>query len=249
MRKSSSSILRSQRAARALVSLFLGLVGFVIPLSVSAIDPAGATPAYCPLTSHPYSIAQMTSASYGGYTTVYVVHGSAADWTSGAFVDEELWVGTDNGPPGSNWVEVGYTYGNLTGYTGPGPNWFWADQRPNGGSYNEHLTTFPNPSNYWNQNISVAASYTGSNTWKVYIGGTHQGTSTANPGVSGYLQAGLEACTSSGSSYLNGSVDGSLEWQDYTGAWHSDWPSATGIVDSPAAGAWYINDYVWTNSF
>ncbi len=100
----------------------------------------------------------MYSASFGGADTVYVVSGSAADWSSGKFLDEELWVGTNNGPPGSTWVEVGYTYGAVAGYSGPGPNWFWADMRPNGGGYHEHIPSFPNPTNYMNQNISVAAA-------------------------------------------------------------------------------------------
>jgi hypothetical protein len=192
----------------------------------------------------------MESASFGGYATVYVVQGQVPDYASGGrFIDEELWVGTDNGPPGSYWVEVGYCYGEVAGDYSPGPNWFWADNRPNGGGYHEHIPSLPDPTHYWDQNIPVAAAYAGNNTWNIYIDGTGQGVSTANPGVSDFLQTGLEAFTASDASHLSGSVDGSMKWQDYLGGWHNDWPSATTYVNSPATGAWYITDYVWTNSF
>ncbi len=231
------------------------------PISVAAVaftvvllfpllmfSPASAVTVNC-TSPHCYSTVEWDNTSSGitgGYDTVYVVAGSAADYSSGHFIDEELWVGTNNSNPSTYWVEVGYTYGPVAGYSGPGPNWYWADYRPNG-IYTEHIPSFANPSNYMNQNIAIAAAYSGSSTWTVYIGGTSQGLSTSNPAGSGGLATGLEVYSGNNSSYLNGSVDGSMEWQN--AGWHSYWGSSTyKNITGPTTGGWYTTDYIWTNS-
>jgi hypothetical protein len=189
---------------------------------------------------------------YGGEDEVYVVSGNAADWSSGHFIDEELWVGSDNSKPTVYWTEVGYTYGPVAGYNGPGPNWFWADNRP-GGGYHEHIPPgFQSPNNFLNQSITVAATYAGSSSWSVYIAGFLAGTSTSNPGVSGGLATGLEVYSGNNSSYLNQSNDGYMDWFNSSGTRENGWGSGTyvfgGGVSPPLTGGWYITDDVWVNS-
>ena len=239
--------MKQMHAGSVTVGLFavVGLVAGPLALSASAVTVNCWNP-------HCYSTAEWDSGGiYGGFDTVYVVNGSAADWSAGGHVNETLWVGTDNAAPiqRTYWIEVGYWYGSVAGYSGPGPNWYWADSRP-GGGYHEHIPSgFSSPLNFLNQNISVSASYAGSSTWNIYIAGYSAGVSTSNPGVSDGLLTGLEVRSSSSSSYLNGSTDGSMEWQNSAGTWSSGWGSLTYThVDSPLTGGWYITDHVWTNS-
>jgi hypothetical protein len=97
------------------------------------------------------------------------------------------WTGSDY------WVEVGGLEG--LGYDGNDHNkvWYWADMRPNGGSYHEHYYGSIDQSTY----LQVQVEWEGSSTWSVFGGNgfTLLGNSTSQPnnsGSAGFGTAGTE---------------------------------------------------------
>jgi hypothetical protein len=94
----------------------------------------------------------------------------------------------------SYWVEAGMTAGTVVdgGQTYIGFLQFWADSRPNGGGYNEHLG--PN-TGFLNRYFPVNFAWAGNGNWKVSIDGVLAGTSTANGGNSYGGEAGAEVTT------------------------------------------------------
>ena len=119
------------------------------------------------------------------------------------FVNHEMWVATNNsdGNGPNPFVEIGLKYGYHTPGTNLGLVLFWAE-------YNTNLSVG------WHQiqmaslntNYAVKISYSGSNSWGVYLGGVSQGgTSNFQPCCVGHLQVGGETTTSGAQVTASGS--------------------------------------------
>jgi len=208
---------------------------------------------------HCYSIVETNTSStgYGSFAQIYVENGAAPDWSWGGFLTEELWVFT--GDSDGYWVESGYIYGSVSSngygapwnYVGPGPNWFWADERPDGTYHTHVLTSFGSPLNFLGDPVDVSISYEGSSEWNVYIGGVLAGVSTSNPCCSYDSETGGEAYTFQPTSYLDTTADTNLAWQASQGAaWTSCWPPPYAeYLYTGTTGAWWVTGCDWLNSY
>jgi hypothetical protein len=185
------------RASALLVSASAGvamLVGFTTPAGAITGCPAGTV-------SHCYSIGRMGENWTGNFVPINAISGNlvvnclGVDQTTD-FVNYETWLDTNLNvdPVGAYWVEEGAKLG--IGVTGAdeGFQWFWADNRPNGGGYYEHylgdasLNQFTNVSFYW---------VSGTGNWDVYLGGNYVGESVNNGAFAGGSDTGIEATTAS----------------------------------------------------
>lgn len=238
----------------------VAFVAWLLVLTSDGLSVMGSSSAFAGgpcLSSHCYSEANWTSVAIGVSATLHVTSAAAYDWSSDHFLDQELWAITNTGavcPGGIEcWAEVGITWRNISGnpsYTGPGPNWFWADYRPNGQYYEHYLSTLTNPSGLLGQNIPVGVAYTSTNTWTIYVFGFAVGTSTNNPGVAAGAQAGLEAYDSNSSDFVTSTYETYLRWMDYLGTWHDYWLGAGQyIAGSGMTGGYFTPNYVYVKGF
>jgi hypothetical protein len=158
-------------------------------------------------------------------------HGAAIELdtttlTSGSpgseFVDHEMWYGVNGNC--TYWVEVGVIDGR--GYAGEtNQSIFWADNRANGLGFHEHY-----PAVAWSLGVYYQArvAWAGNNSWNVFFGGVHVGTSTHNYYGSSQrcLEAGIEASRVAASDHDAGHM---TSWQrkDTNNVWYHDWNGAT----------------------
>jgi hypothetical protein len=209
----------------------------------SVIGIVTAAPAWAALSCvSPHCYSQVTASgpagSSGDYTTQYVVNGAVGDYSTGHHLSQEMWLVDYPG----DWIEAGYSYGGPCDCAGP--YFFYAYSNSSG--YHFVKLGSPNIFSYFNDNVPVAITYAGSQTWNVYIAGQYVGNASDPSGVDN-MQAGLEVFSGSSSSYLDSSVAGSMEW--YNGSsWTNDWPVYSLTVNSPLTGSWYITDYAWVDS-
>jgi hypothetical protein len=180
-------------ARLATVTLGIGVAVVLTPLPSYA--------ATCTWGSHCYALTEY-GASLGGYAPT---NGTSIDLEADCltvsnantdFIDWEVWNDTnDDMGQGNYWVEAGMTAGTVVDGNGThvGFQWFWADNRPNGGGYNEHYVggasthIYTNVSIYWQGNAN----------WDVYINNSYVGTSADN-GANGWGgNAGMESTTTS----------------------------------------------------
>ena len=91
-----------------------------------------------------------------------------------------------------------------------GWNWFWADNRPNGGGYHGHYI-----SGGWTTDTQVVFIWQGSGAWNVYRGGSYIGESTHNGDFAEGGAVGAESTT--GAMALQGHAD-NFEYHD--SSWH-----------------------------
>ena len=172
----------------------------------------------------------------GSHTDMLVSSGSCYDWSSGGFVEQTLWQGTNNDPTLNYWVEVGYTYGwknqNILTF-------YWADNRPSGGGYNEHQITDITPPLWTSYDMQIYWYHT---EWLVVLNGVYdEGASTNNPASGKALATGVES-TSSASS-MSGADSNSLSYDKSGSGWVSGWGSGTTLrQDSPAWAYWTLTD-------
>jgi hypothetical protein len=213
----------------------LGAIFLVAGLVISTPAFACST---APTGSHYYGIALWQNApqNNGAYTDMYVSSGSAADASSGGFIEQTLWEGTDNQPSsGTYWVEAGYTYGwgnqNILSY-------YWADNRPTYGYYQHQVTSVTPSVGSW---MPVEIQYLGSNAWGVYLNFSKVGTSTYNPPYSENMSTGSEATSSS--STLAGAYSSGLEYKTLNGSWTSSWGSGAGLVCYTPANVSWVTTY------
>ena len=139
------------------------------------------------------------------------------DAASGNHINQTLWVASNGATDLGYWTEVGYIKGFACDTT---LEFYWADNRPNGGGFNKHLVTIiPNP--VVGNTYKLWIVYVGNSDWNVNIGGSNVGDSTSNPGGSHSVQAGLETSTTSNylpnadATTLGNKVSGT--WSDYSG--------------------------------
>jgi hypothetical protein len=111
------------------------------------------------------------------------------------FANYETWLDTDlnNAPINAYWVEGGAKDGIGSSGAYEGFQWFWADNRPNGGGYNEHYLGGASLGTYEN----VSFRWQGGGNWNVYFAGTYEGTSAHVGDYAGGSQTGMETTTQS----------------------------------------------------
>lgn len=154
----------------------------------------------------------------GSYdTTVSPIGISGA--SSGNHINQTLWVGSDGTTDLAYWTELGYIKGFACDTT---LEFYWADNRPNGGGFNKHLITSFTP--VVGDTYGQMIDYVGSDTWNVVINETRVGQSTSNPGDSYSMQAGAETTTTA--NYLPDG-DGNNLSHRVNGTWETYWGSGT----------------------
>lgn len=190
------------------------------------------------------------------YTSVDVANGQVTNYAQGGFIAQVMWEATNNqGDPGINWVEAGYTYGfsnqNVLTY-------YFADGRPCGSwgcsslvfDYHEHRVTSVTPSTGGAMPIQI--TYVGGNSWDVLFNGQIQtatgssGTvSTNNPPYSGGMACGIENSGNNGANnFLIGSSCNGLKYWDLSGNphnWGGTNPSSgtSAVVENYCGGSAY----------
>lgn len=217
-----------------------------LSLAGSFAGLAGASPASaCSTSDHCYNIVSWDPSSVNGEmnATLYsnCLWATNSTWPYDNFATTEMWVFTNNSPSGAYWIEEGMAWGYPQG---PNFYWYWADNRPNGGGYNEHdLTSLA--TNY-NTSYNVSIHYHGSGIWYVYRDGNLIGTSTGNPGPSQGGETGTEFTTTSvgvsgESSNLSYKISGSTTLSHF-------WPGAVTYrqgASNPGSVSW-IYDHLDT---
>jgi hypothetical protein len=129
---------------------------------------------------------------------------------NGTFVNAEMW---DASKDAAYWTEVGVSSGPIAG-TYYDKQWFWADNRPNGGGYHEHAA---GQTAALNQAYTMELAWLGNNEWGVWGGNSFNrlGTSTGQPVTSsGLMEAGTEYTAPSGSGMRNVGGINSLEYRN-----------------------------------
>ena len=131
----------------------------------------------------------------------------------------------DDGLP--EWVEAGLTDGPVTDPTGTywGLQWFWADQRPGSGGYNEHHFAWANTP--ITQSVSFWWQCHGS--WGVNTGNNWMGNSASNGDYGGNGQVGAEITD------RNGVLKGSATATQYSDP-HNNWHQASLYADTQYRG-------------
>ena len=150
---------------------------------------------------------------------------------SSSFVDHEMWYGVN--ASGSYWVEVGVTDGETFSGSAVNQHIFWADNRANGGGYHEH---YPNVSWKIGPYYEAKVEWAGNDSWNVYFGGVHLGTSTHNfyGGTTRALEAGIEAVTAHAGDKVDGYMNNPKR-KDANNQWYSGWQTPGIIQDCPGA--------------
>ncbi len=211
----------------------LGVLGASLGFSQSALAGSGCNQY---TNGHCYGISWWDSPQNNG-TYGHLLDGCLSGPNdSSDFVDTEIWEATD-GSSGAYWVESGLSYGEINGVARGGPYLFWADNRPNGGGYNEHYIAAASLETTYTDQME----YIGSNEWQVYLGG-YVNTSTSNPPYSHWMSSGIEMTESSFNAVGYATT---LEWDSTSQGWLSGWNSSGswGLVDDSPATAVWTSDY------
>jgi hypothetical protein len=200
---------RPRRAAVLACATILATVGMVA---------AGKAPSAwaCTSVSHCYAMGQSNGGDNYGESATININCLYINNDSDNFVTNELW---DQSGDAKYWEETGAMSGSL-GSNSQGKYWsrelFWADERPNGGSFHWHPVAATGDESW-----AVEIAYVGNNTWDVYSGGAWY-TSTAQPMFSdgASTNAGSEYTVNSGQAGLRdvGSVS-AVEWENSAGNW------------------------------
>jgi hypothetical protein len=231
-------------------------VGVVACASVGVMSGSASAITGCPggeSNGHCYAIGVMGDNNTGTPiwlnaigTDLYVTCLSVADRNTD-FANYEMWMSTnDNDSPYyAYWVEEGMKTGIGVAGQNEGFTWFWADNRPNGGGYNEHylsgasVNTWTNVSFYW----------LGGSNWDVEQAGHVVGESTNNGAFAGGGDTGAEVTTQDatvvGQSRNWQYADPSWDWHPSPTAWlteSNNWLNISGENESPGSFT-----YVWNN--
>lgn len=164
--------------------------------------------------------------------------GTSNDIAAYSFVTTEMWLETTSA---SYWVEAGIISEiYLTGSTFP--NYFWADQRPNGGGFSFHYLGNESP----NDSVLVRITRSGSSTWNVLIRdslGTWSGsccTSTNNNFAVGYIMLGTELYNNFQTAFEPNIYYSNNRWQGSNGSFNYQGNDGVGTsIRSPVRAGWY----------
>lgn len=247
------NILMIRLRVRMSFFLSLGAVAFFLLTQFQFAVSSSATTITC--SGHCYNIGAFDIANY---PNAYI-QGDAMDieadcissGSQNAFVTAESWVYTV-APGSSYWVEAGIANGlkNLT-VADTKTYLYYADNRPNGGGYNEHDGADGTATTgvYYHEDIHA----TSSNTWAVSIGSL-TGSSTANPGPSSHLAVGSEAYNSPNVKVSMHAIN--QKFYDGNGALSSGWEYTQGHEHSfsspsgyptPTYGSGYTSTSAYVN--
>lgn len=207
------------RVSRAFLEVTVTAVLSVMALGVASAQHATAADVVtCTLTNHCYAIADWFNTpkthGSGGTLNAHCLYNNNAPQY---FTNAEMWQDTDNADNFQYWVEGGAEYG----YNTADRHWFWADNRPNGGGYNQH---FPSLGFSLDTNYGIGFTYVGNDQWQVTVGSRYVGTSVANPPSGLSLEAGTEMTTTSGTRSV-GSIS-NLSYQNTSGVVTNGWPGS-----------------------
>jgi hypothetical protein len=200
---------RPRRAAVLACATILATVGMVA---------AGKAPSAwaCTTTTHCYAVSLSNGGDNYGELATININCLYIKSDSDNFVTNELW---DQSGNGKYWEEDGAMSGSL-GANSQGKYWnrelFYADSRPNGGSFHWHPTAATGDEGW-----AVEIEYVGNNTWDLESGGAWW-TSIDQPMFSDGAStvAGSEYTANPGQDSMRnvGSVSG-IEWENSAGNW------------------------------
>jgi hypothetical protein len=157
------------------------------------------------------------------------------------FADNEEWETN-----GTYWVEAGVLSGEDYFGNYHDKDWFWADNRPNGGGFSQHWPTGLSPA-ATDTEYNIEIQYIGNDAWDVYGADSdiYLGQSTANPLEAGrVMQAGTEYTANSGSGIRDEGIASNLQYADAAGGLHDAGPN--GGFDDSSSNNWISED--WSSS-
>jgi hypothetical protein len=202
-----------------------GLAASMTVAGLAVFTPAADAITGCPSGSggHCYAIGRMGENSTGRFVPINAIGGDLYLTCIGGinenvdFVNYETWLDTNLNIAGvgAYWVEEGMKLGIGVFGQNHGFQWFWADNRPNGGGYNEHY--FGRPA-YLQQFHNVTFRWLGGPNWNVLLDGGVVGESVNNGAFAGGSDTGVE--TTTGGARFNGST----RWWQYADPswnWHN----------------------------
>lgn len=197
----------------------------------------------CTTTSHCYALGQANGPDNYGQWADINISCLYINNDSDNFVTNELW---DQSGNDEYWEEDGAISGSLGANSGGNyynRELFWADSRPNGGSFHFHPVATTG-----DQTWTVEMEYVGDDTWDLYSGNSWE-VSTGQPlySDSAHTTAGTEYTVNSGVDSMRdvGSVS-SIEWEDSSGNWHLEGGSMGSGTAGP--GPWISPSYSSSSS-
>lgn len=216
---------------------------------VAAVPVAWASTYNC--TSNPntssgncYGINIWTGTAGGASTEL--VPASISPGTNHWWINNEEWL-YDSG--GSYWVEAGVTAGPIQ--SGPycsSPCYFWADERPWPGGYNEHyFASVPSQDFGHYANVKIAVYPYDTTRWSIniqgYSGTLYSGASTSNGMSPNQIHIGMEVYGNSGQSAAKVTFSYN-QWGDYsypTQRWTYQQVNGSSSVQSPVSASWAVS--------
>jgi hypothetical protein len=211
----------------------------ILLAAVVVVVAAGASSARASVcTRHPAG--QLWYADIEKHGTTKAEHGAAINLETNTlasgypdlvYVDHVMWYGVT-----ANcrfYVVVGVTDGSSPTSGGARHHAvFWGDNRANGGGYHEHF-----PSLAWDLSAyyQVKVVWAGNNSWAVYFGGVHLGTSLRNyyGGTGRCLAAGIAANGDDAKMHVTGHMYGWAR-KARNDIWYQDWDGKSFFSYCPA---------------
>jgi hypothetical protein len=166
------------------------------------------------------------------------------------FVTTEMWLGTSDT---AYWVEAGIA-SDASFRVSDATAFFWADNRPNGGGYHNHYSSFLSSSDWSQPNALVRITRSGSSSWNLSVTDnvtSLTGTSTNNNITIGIINIGTELAGTSGASeptnhfidnrWLNSS--GNFQYQTVNGSRKDNSPLSSNWTTPPSSSSTGGNFY------
>jgi len=189
---------------------------------VAATATAQVASAACGTDCHGTTLANISTVQ-GGIAYINTSSMTNANLCT-AFIDSEMWLGTTDSTF-NYWIEQGITKGYHQGGTcGNGAQFFWADNRPNGGGYNEH---YPGGSVGFNTTYTYKIMFDNGTTYEVDRNGTNIGYSNGSICCGGQLEAGAEANTNNDTVAVSVSGEASSLQKEVSNTWSYNWTGAS----------------------
>jgi hypothetical protein len=204
-------------------------------------------PSQAAATNYYYGIAVLNGSSFLGTDLsmrVDCLYDPESLTTDGSHVDQDSWMGDNNG----NWVEAGIMQGSSGGGSGVFarvPAFFWGDKRPNSVFY-IHLGSAATLGSYYDDSIRNG----GTERWNVDIGG-FTGSSYPNFATAQGIETGLEETDQNSTAYGSSS---SMGYYDSDNNWHAGWSDSSGNAsisdaNSPYPYAYWVSQDNWIRDY
>ena len=194
------------------------IVTVVAAAAAAGMAPAAAS-ASCGVDCHGTTLWSPATQNSGAIAVIDTSSLSVSNWcTQTAY--STFWEGTDSAGF-AYWIENGIHVGlHYNGTCGNGDQFYWADNRPNGGGYNEH---YPGGAVGFNTNYTFKIFFDGGTTWEVDRNGSNIGYSNSNPCCSTAIEAGAESHQDTVTE--SGEASGLQKY--INGTWSYNWTNAT----------------------